>query len=75
MPCHRNLKPENLLIDQHGHFKLTDFGLSRIGLSRRQNLEGQAGPLHTYLAPEIILGLRCDDSAVDWVRGRRLWSG
>jgi serine/threonine-protein kinase RIM15 len=38
------LKPDNLLIDQHGHLKLTDFGLSRIGLLGRQTGDSQLGP-------------------------------
>lgn len=33
------MKPDNLLIDLHGHLKLTDFGLSRIGLLGRQTRE------------------------------------
>jgi serine/threonine-protein kinase RIM15 len=43
------LKPDNLLIDQHGHLKLTDFGLSRIGLLGRQTRE-------TRKLPERLLG-------------------
>ncbi|XP_024974266.1 CBL-interacting protein kinase 2 [Cynara cardunculus var. scolymus] len=52
---HRDLKPENLLLDENENLKVSDFGLSALAESKRQD-----GMLHTtcgtpaYVAPEVI---------------------
>ncbi len=58
---YRNLKPENVLINQNGYIKLTDFELVKNLEDRTYTLCGTPG----YMAPEIILN-RGYGYGVDW---------
>lgn len=67
---YRDLKPENILLGADGHIKLTDFGLSKKGITSVGGKgEGQTATTFCgtpeYLAPEIITGIG-HGKAVDW---------
>ncbi|XP_077113367.1 microtubule-associated serine/threonine-protein kinase 4-like isoform X2 [Ranitomeya variabilis] len=66
---HRDLKPTNLMISSTGHIKVTDFGISKLGLMRptsdnykvrtkditREFRDNEVAGTFHYIAPEVIL--------------------
>jgi serine/threonine protein kinase len=58
---YRDLKPENLLLDERGDIRITDFGFAKEIDRRTFTLCGTPD----YLAPEIILN-KGHGKPVDW---------
>ncbi|XP_069883402.1 ribosomal protein S6 kinase-related protein [Dipodomys merriami] len=69
---HRDVKMENILLDERGHLKLTDFGLSR-HLSQGARAYTICGTLQ-YMAPEVLSGGPYNHAADWWSLGILLFS-
>lgn len=61
---YRDLKPENVLIDNEGYIRIADFGLAKQEISGMEGAMSVCGTPE-YLAPEVLLKIG-HGKPVDW---------
>lgn len=62
---HRDIKPQNILVDKEGRIKVADFGIARLKASQTTNVDNDGsamGSVH-YLSPEQAKGEVTDEQS------------
>lgn len=69
---YRDAKLENVLMDHDGHVRITDFGLSKVGVSGLKGATTFCGTA-AYIAPELLKGMAYGKAADWWSFGILLY--
>ncbi|XP_022107171.1 G protein-coupled receptor kinase 5-like isoform X2 [Acanthaster planci] len=64
---YRDMKPENILLDDHGHVRISDLGLA-VEIPEGESIRGRVGTVG-YMAPEVVKNERYTFSPDYWGLG------
>lgn len=68
---HKNIKPDNILLQNDGHIAVTDYGLESI--EHGTNNSSFISVANEYMAPELIMGVECTNAVDYWSLGVLLY--